>query len=262
MCSNRNNRSIYNFSLGEKELRERTRVLEPSKTLVLGHRSAPEWTAVRKPCYVAVRSHEHDRFQRPGKVYLFGEHAVVYGEPAVPCAIERRASVPSKRATTTAIRVQAKDLSSTASPSNTGQRDEHHAGRGRSHTARSGRPSATSTPRSNRPATRSTRPDAGFDITVESDIPLGAGLGSSAAVIVAASTPRPRARRHALDRDEIADRAYQAEYEVQDGRSVACGHVLLGDRRRGPRRGRRLPQNRGPRPPLRRRLRRRCGRHR
>ena len=29
----------------------------------------------------------------PGKVYLFGEHAVVYGEPAVPCAIERRATV-------------------------------------------------------------------------------------------------------------------------------------------------------------------------
>ena len=29
----------------------------------------------------------------PGKVYLFGEHAVVYGEPAVPCAIERRARV-------------------------------------------------------------------------------------------------------------------------------------------------------------------------
>jgi len=26
-------------------------------------------------------------------VYLFGEHAVVYGEPAVPCAIERRAQV-------------------------------------------------------------------------------------------------------------------------------------------------------------------------
>ncbi len=31
----------------------------------------------------------------PGKVYLFGEHAVVYGEPAVPCAIERRATVSS-----------------------------------------------------------------------------------------------------------------------------------------------------------------------
>ena len=29
----------------------------------------------------------------PGKVYVFGEHAVVYGEPAVPCAIERRARV-------------------------------------------------------------------------------------------------------------------------------------------------------------------------
>ena len=47
----------------------------------------------------------------PGKVYLFGEHAVVYGEPAVPCAIERRARVTAERRGDDGLRVDADDLS-------------------------------------------------------------------------------------------------------------------------------------------------------
>jgi len=47
----------------------------------------------------------------PGKVYLFGEHAVVYGEPAVPCAIEKRATVTAELRDDDHIRVEAADLS-------------------------------------------------------------------------------------------------------------------------------------------------------
>ena len=47
----------------------------------------------------------------PGKVYLFGEHAVVYGEPAVPCAIEQRATVRVDRRDDERLRVHAADLS-------------------------------------------------------------------------------------------------------------------------------------------------------
>ncbi|HET7323943.1 MAG TPA: galactokinase family protein, partial [Halococcus sp.] len=46
----------------------------------------------------------------PGKVYLFGEHAVVYGEPAVPCAIERRATVSVTARSDGRLRVDAGDL--------------------------------------------------------------------------------------------------------------------------------------------------------
>jgi mevalonate kinase len=62
-------------------------------------------------------------------------------------------------------------------------------------------------------------PDAGFDITVESDIPLGAGLGSSAAVVVAGIDAATRALGEPLDRRDLADRAYRAEFEVQDGQA-------------------------------------------
>jgi len=61
--------------------------------------------------------------------------------------------------------------------------------------------------------------DVGFDVTIESDIPLGAGLGSSAAVVVAAIDAATRELGAPLSKAELADRAYRAEYEVQDGQA-------------------------------------------
>jgi mevalonate kinase len=62
-------------------------------------------------------------------------------------------------------------------------------------------------------------PGAGFDVTIESDIPLGAGLGSSAAVVVAAIDAMTRELGVTLDAREVADRAFQVEYDVQDGQA-------------------------------------------
>jgi mevalonate kinase len=61
--------------------------------------------------------------------------------------------------------------------------------------------------------------DVGFEIAVDSQIPLGAGLGSSAAVVVAAIDAVTRELGVTLDPAEIADRAYQVEYAVQDGQA-------------------------------------------
>jgi mevalonate kinase len=61
--------------------------------------------------------------------------------------------------------------------------------------------------------------DVGFDVTVESNIPLGAGLGSSAAVVVAGIDAATRELGVELDSDTIANRAYQVEHDVQDGQA-------------------------------------------
>ncbi len=154
----------------------------------------------------------------PGKVYLFGEHAVVYGEPAVPCAIERRARVRVEQRSDDGLRVHANDLTLDGfTVEYTGESDD--------------------TPDIDAPeslvdaamgyvdeAVRQARdaaavPDAGFDVHIESELPLGAGLGSSAAVVVAAIDAATRALGTTLDRRTLAERAYRVENTVQDGQA-------------------------------------------
>ncbi|MFT4885538.1 MAG: mevalonate kinase [Natronomonas sp.] len=154
----------------------------------------------------------------PGKVYLFGEHAVVYGEPAVPCAIERRARVTVEERDDDRVRVDADELTLDGFTVMWGGED-------------GGRPDVNvPTPlveaamgyidnALEQARDAADAPDAGFNITVESDIPLGAGLGSSAAVVVAGIDAATRELGVELDPIEIADRAYQVEHEVQDGQA-------------------------------------------
>jgi mevalonate kinase len=154
----------------------------------------------------------------PGKVYLFGEHAVVYGEPAVPCAIERRARVTVEERDDDRVRVDADELTLDGFTVMWGGED-------------GGRPDVNvPTPlveaamgyidnALEQARDAAAAPDAGFNITVESDIPLGAGLGSSAAVVVAGIDAATRELGVELDPIEIADRAYQVEHEVQDGQA-------------------------------------------
>ena len=154
----------------------------------------------------------------PGKVYLFGEHAVVYGEPAVPCAIERRATVTVEPREDGRLRVQAQDLSlegftveydgsTTGTPEVDVTEDLVEAAMGYVEGAIDQARDAADAP------------EAGFDVQIESEIPLGAGLGSSAAVVVATIDAATRALGVDLDPETIADRAYQVEHAVQDGQA-------------------------------------------
>jgi mevalonate kinase len=155
----------------------------------------------------------------PGKVYLFGEHAVVYGEPAVPCAIERRARVRAEARADSRVRVHAEDLSldgftveysgDVAEGTRAVDAPENLLGAAMGYVE-----AAVDQARD-----AVSEPTAGFDITVESDIPLGAGLGSSAAVVVAGIDAATREHGIELDRRDLADRAFRAEYEVQDGQA-------------------------------------------
>jgi len=150
----------------------------------------------------------------PGKVYLFGEHAVVYGEPAVPCAIELRARV-TVEAQDNGVRVHAGDLTldgftveyddANGRPDVDVSEDLVDAGMGYINEAVAQAEDAAGVD------------DVGFDITIESEIPLGAGLGSSAAVTAAGIDAGTRELGVELTAEEVAECAYQAELEVQDG---------------------------------------------
>lgn len=154
----------------------------------------------------------------PGKVYLLGEHAVVYGEPAVLCAIERRATVTATARDDDRIRVQARDLTIDGFSVEYGDGvvDE---------TADIDVPhplveAAVGYVDGAIEQVQEIVDDAtGFTITIESDIPLGAGLGSSAAVVVAAIDAATREMGVELAPEEIADRAYRVEHDVQDGQA-------------------------------------------
>jgi len=154
----------------------------------------------------------------PGKVYLFGEHAVVYGEPAVPCAIERRARVTVHAREDSRLRVHAEDLTldgfTVEYNGDTGEKPDVDVSESLVEAAMGYVDVAVAQARDAADA-----PDAGFDVTIESDIPLGAGLGSSAAVVVAAIDAATRELGVELPREELADRSYRVEHEVQDGQA-------------------------------------------
>ena len=152
----------------------------------------------------------------PGKVYLFGEHAVVHGEPAIPCAIDRRARVAAEVRDDDHVRVRAADLTLDGftveyAGSVGGQPDV--AVPQELVDAAMGYIDAAVT------AVRDIvgDPGLGFDLTVTSELPLGAGLGSSAAVVVATIDAASRACGSPLDRTTLAQLAYEAEAQVQDG---------------------------------------------
>jgi mevalonate kinase len=154
----------------------------------------------------------------PGKVYLFGEHAVVYGEPAVPCAIERRATVSVEARDDDRLRVTSRDLSldgfTVEYSGSTDQTPDVDVPNSLLEAAMSYVDAAVEQARD-----AAGRPDAGFDVTIESDIPLGAGLGSSAAVAVAGIDAATRELGHPLHPEQVAERAYRVEYDVQDGQA-------------------------------------------
>jgi mevalonate kinase len=152
----------------------------------------------------------------PGKVYLFGEHAVVYGEPAVPCAIERRARVTVAARSDERVRVEAQELTLDGFAVTWGgdadDRPDVDVPAALVDAAMGYVEGAIEQAREAAGA-----PGAGFDVTIESEIPLGAGLGSSAAVVVAAIDAATRELGAPIEPEAVADRAYRVEHDVQDG---------------------------------------------
>ncbi len=125
----------------------------------------------------------------PGKIYLFGEHAVVYGEPAIACAIELR----------TRVSIKSSDIISISSDiGTTGLDFEVH------------------------PYVSSAIKKLGqmnVSVDISSDLPVGSGLGSSAAVTIATLAAINAELGLGYNNEELAKMGHEIEREVQGAAS-------------------------------------------
>lgn len=180
----------------------------------------------------------------PGKAILFGEHAVVYGKPAIAMAVNRRAIVTIQEGTNDQINVQIPELDVYGAidltdhqikPLKTSPSQNKFSDK--STTSNDPEFSNTSSTMDNPASPPSIydmgilkfirnaffndqfQPDHGLDVQVDLEIPIGAGLGSSAAITVATLAASARYHQKDLTLEKLAKMAHQVELDVQGAAS-------------------------------------------
>ncbi|MEM0505563.1 MAG: mevalonate kinase [Sulfolobales archaeon] len=146
----------------------------------------------------------------PGKVTLFGEHAVVYGEPALVMTIGRRVYVTAELRGDNNVRIVASDLQ-VPGVTVTFAGDELlvETDYGKTLSAIAYLRSAVDI------VSKYLGVFKGVNITVRSEMPVGAGLGTSAAVAVATVLAYAKVLGYDLERREIARLGWEVEKTVQ-----------------------------------------------
>ena len=135
----------------------------------------------------------------PGKIYLFGEHAVVYGETAIACAVELRTRVRAEFNDSIIIQSQI---------GRTGIDFEKH-------------PYISAVIEKMREIALI----EGVFLEVNSEIPVGSGLGSSAAVTIASIGALNELFSCGLTLEEIAKLGHEIEIQVQGAASPTDTYV-------------------------------------
>ena len=145
----------------------------------------------------------------PGKIILFGEHAVVFGKPAIAVAVDRRVQVtirPIKDLNDNFnIIIPSLNVQGTITPDKSTIENISHDEVGILQYIQR--------------ALQKTDIKGGLELEVSLDIPVGAGLGSSAAITVATLTAAARYNQQEMTNDQIAKTSHEVELEVQGAAS-------------------------------------------
>jgi mevalonate kinase len=156
------------------------------------------------------------RAAAPAKIILFGEHFVVYGNPAILASINRRVTVTAKKAkednnnnTSSKVKIES-DIASGEFDGSTFRLIEGANARG------------TLEPLyyAVRQALDNRKQKMGLEIEIKSDIPYGVGLGSSAASLVA-TIAAVESLFGKPDRKKVCESAIEAEKIIHKNSSGA-----------------------------------------
>ena len=143
----------------------------------------------------------------PGKAILFGEHAVVYGKPAIAMAISKRACVDVLDCSSANnINVNIRDLGIKGCI-------DFDSGAIMSDSPRKGILKYILE------SIKKVHDGSGIDINIDVNMPIGGGLGSSAAVTVATIAAVSTYNEIDLKKEEIAKYAHEVELAVQKSAS-------------------------------------------
>ncbi|AFH42790.1 mevalonate kinase [Fervidicoccus fontis] len=146
----------------------------------------------------------------PGKVTLFGEHAVVYGYPALVVSIDKRIYAIAEKRNDDVIKINARDLRVPGIViSYIGNEVVLETDYGLI------LPAIAYINKAIEVTSKYIGTKAGVNIEIRSEMPVGAGLGTSAAVAVSTIAAYAYVNEYELKKEEIANLGWQVEKEVQ-----------------------------------------------
>lgn len=143
----------------------------------------------------------------PAKIILFGEHFVVYGEPAIVLAIDRRAHVKVENRKDSSLHMHSANL-------NLAGYFENNIFQIEQGDAREARIKFEPVRQAVGKVLEKHGQNVGLNIEINSTVPVGAGLGSSAAVVAAATAAVSALLGVKLSKEDIFRISYEAEKVV------------------------------------------------
>ncbi|PTD93416.1 mevalonate kinase [archaeon SCG-AAA382B04] len=147
----------------------------------------------------------------PGKIYLYGEHSVVYGYPALACAINKRTIVEAQKKNE-GITILPKNLSFESVKFKIGGEEGNEIPEKQIKKLDYIRKSI-------KKIFEIKSEKTGLKLKIRTELPIGGGLGSSASVTVATISALNELYGLNLPRKKISKLAYEVEKEVQGSAS-------------------------------------------